>query len=121
LNRIGSAANWIGYHLITHLALHKYFREQGRPVPQFLMLDQPTQAYYPSDTTEWSGEPVTDSDREAVRALFELIQEVVVSLSPAFQVIVCDHAFLSEEWFQQSIVENWRDGRSLIPEEWFAS
>ena len=25
LERIGSAANWIGYHLATHLALHRYF------------------------------------------------------------------------------------------------
>ena len=114
LNRIGSAANWIGYHLVTHLALHKYFREQARPVPQFLMLDQPTQAYYPSDTTEWSGEPVTDVDRVAVRALFQLIKDVVDELAPTLQVVVCDHAFLAEDWFQESIVENWRDGRKLI-------
>jgi hypothetical protein len=118
LNRIGSAANWIGYHLVTHLALHKYFREQARPVPQFLMLDQPTQAYYPSDTTVWSGEPVTDVDRQAVRELFQLIKDVVDELAPALQVVVCDHAFLAEEWFQDSIIENWRDGRKLIPSAW---
>lgn len=118
LNRIGSAANWIGYHLVTHLALHKYFREQARPVPQFLMLDQPTQAYYPSDTTEWSGEPLTDSDRVAVRTMFDLIRRVVEALDSSLQVVVCDHANLAEDWFQQSIVENWRDGRSLIPSEW---
>jgi hypothetical protein len=35
LFRIGSAENWIGYHLITHLALHAYFTpaEQARAPP----------------------------------------------------------------------------------------
>jgi hypothetical protein len=32
LYRIGSAANWIGYHLVTHLALHRHFVRQNRPV-----------------------------------------------------------------------------------------
>ena len=33
LSRIGSAANWIGYHLATNLALHVFFVENTRPVP----------------------------------------------------------------------------------------
>jgi Protein of unknown function (DUF3732) len=33
LFRIGRAANWIGYHLATHLALHRYMTHQSRPVP----------------------------------------------------------------------------------------
>jgi Protein of unknown function (DUF3732) len=52
LYRIGSAANWVGYHLATHLALHKFFTENERPVPRLLMFDQPTQAYYPSRGAE---------------------------------------------------------------------
>jgi hypothetical protein len=55
LQRIGSAANWIGYHLATHLALHQFFVENDRPVPRFLMIDQPTQAFYPSDTAKNEG------------------------------------------------------------------
>ena len=57
LMRIGSAANWIGYHLVAHLALHRYFTRQSRPVPRFLMLDQLTQAYYPSEVEQQSGCP----------------------------------------------------------------
>jgi hypothetical protein len=34
------------------------------------------------------------------------------------QIIVCDHANLAEQWFQDAIVENWRDGRKLVPENW---
>lgn len=55
LFRIGSAENWIGYHLIAHLALHRYFVRQTRPVPRLLVLDQPTQAYYPSEVTQRTG------------------------------------------------------------------
>jgi len=49
LQKLGSRRNWIVYDLVAHLALHKYFREQGRPVPGFLFLDQPTQAFFPPD------------------------------------------------------------------------
>jgi hypothetical protein len=118
LERIGSAANWIGYHLATHLALHKHLTRQNRPVPRFLLLDQPTQAHYPSEVSLQSGIPENDADREAVRRLFRLLYDVVRELRPEFQVIVCDHANLPEPWFQDSVVQNWRGGRKLIPEDW---
>lgn len=118
MSRIGSAENWIGYHLIAHLALHRYFVRQKRPVPHLLMLDQPTQAYYPSELEQVSGVPTRDEDRLAVHRLYELLQTVVAELSPEFQVIVCDHANLDEPWFQDSIAENWRNGIQLVPEEW---
>jgi Protein of unknown function (DUF3732) len=118
LFRIGSAENHIGYHLVSHLALHRYLVRQSRPVPRFLMLDQPTQAYYPSEVTQRTGIAATDADREAVLRIFQLIRSVVTELAPGFQVIVCDHANLTEDWFQESIVHNWRNGRALIPAEW---
>jgi hypothetical protein len=118
LFRIGSAENWIGYHLVTHLAIHRYLVRQDRPVPHFLMLDQPTQAYYPSELEQQQGTPRRDTDAAAVRRLYELMRDVVLELDPRFQVIVCDHANLAEDWFQSSVVENWRGGRKLIPEDW---
>jgi hypothetical protein len=33
------------------------------------------------------------------------------------QVIVCDHANLADEWFQASVVDNWRNGVALIPDD----
>ncbi len=120
LYRIGSAANWIGYHLVTHLALHRYFTRQMRPVPRFLMLDQPTQAYYPSELEQVSGLPATDSDREAVLLMFSLMRDVVEELDGQFQIIVCDHANLPEDWFQAAIRHNWRDGLKLVPVDWLA-
>lgn len=58
LSRIGSAANWAGYHLVAHLALHRYFVRNERPVPHLPMIDQPTQAYFPSDAEKHSGQPL---------------------------------------------------------------
>ena len=118
LTRIGSAKNWVGYHLATHLALHRYFTRQDRPVPRFLMLDQPTQAHYPSENDNESGQPEEDADRVAVRAMFSLMRDVVEELAPEFQVIVCDHADLPESWFNQAVRERWRHGDKLIPVTW---
>lgn len=118
LFRIGSAANWIGYHLATHLALHRYLTLQNRPVPRFLMLDQPTQAHYPAEADDTSGLPENDADRVAVRAMFELMRDVVDELAPKFQLIVCDHADLPEEWFQEAVRHRWRGGIKLIPADW---
>ena len=117
LSRIGSAANWIGYHLATHLALHTYFVQNNRPVPRFLMVDQPTQAYYPSDAAKNVGQ-VRDADRDAVLTMFETMRDVVDMLAPRFQIIVSDHANLDEEWFQASIRQQWRNGAKLVPSEW---
>ena len=118
LQRIGSAANWIGYHLATHLALHQYFVENNRPVPRFLMIDQPTQAFYPSEIAKNAG-AVDDADRAAVLAMFTVMRDVVEELAPRMQIIVSDHADLAEEqWFQDAVVHRWRDGTRLVPAEW---
>lgn len=121
LTRIGSAKNWVGYHLATHLALHRYFTRQGRPVPRFLMFDQPTQAHYPSENDNETGQPQEDADRIAVRAMFVLMRDVVADLAPEFQIIVCDHADLPEAWFQDAVREQWRHGVKLIPADWLDS
>ena len=133
LNQIGSAENWLGYHLIAHFALHKYFVENSRPTPHFLFLDQPTQVYFPNisnidassganfESFESTGsiEILNDHDRESIRRVFNFIFDVNELLAPNFQVIVTDHAnLLDDERFQAAIVENWREGRKLVPLEW---
>lgn len=118
LFRIGSAENWVGSHLAAHLALHRYFTRHDRPVPRFLMLDQPSQAFYPSEVEQLGGVPEGEDDRAAVRRMYELMRDVAKELEPEFQIIVCDHANLPEEWFQDAVQHNWREGRKLIPQEW---
>ena len=117
---MGSAENWLGYHLVTHFALHKWFVEENRPTPHFLMLDQPTQVYFPGDPPEdGSFDTLDDEDRQKVRQLFMFILGVVEKLSPNFQVIITDHANLREDWFQNAVVQRWWDGVKFIPESWY--
>lgn len=123
LSSLGSGANWLGYHLATHLALHKTFVEQNASVPRILMLDQPTQVFYESkpkvvrDEIEETGVPA-DEDHESVTRMFRLLHDFVQELAPDFQVIVSDHVDLTEEpWFQDSIAYNWR-GDALVPADW---
>lgn len=118
LNRMGSGENWVGYHVLTYLALHWWFRKRGRPVPATLIFDQPSQAHYPAERDqEGSLDPLNDKDRHAVQALFELMHHACQEVE-GLQLIVLDHAHLSDDWFEASIVEEWRRGRFLVPPEW---
>ncbi|MEW8055045.1 MAG: DUF3732 domain-containing protein [Candidatus Thiodiazotropha endolucinida] len=122
LYRMGSGENWVGYHIVTYLALAKWFIEQERPVGRFIFFDQPTQVYFPSDQaiTGDIKEISDDEDREAVKRMFEWIFKIVDQLSPNLQVIITDHADIDEEWFQSSIVDTkWRGDNALIPRNWY--
>lgn len=120
LQRMGSGENWVGYHVLAHLALHRWFRQKGRPVPAFLILDQPSQAHYPPerDADEGSLDVLDDEDKTAVRQLFALIARAADELAPELQIIVTDHADLNEPWFERAVVERWRRGKKLVPEGW---
>ena len=121
LHRMGSGENWVGYHILTHLALHWWLRRRKRPVPAFLIFDQPTQAYYPPDIVEGGLEQIgRDSDRQAVQALFELMDKACEEIEPAFQLLVLDHAHLTDDWFDKALIEEWRGDRALVPRDWRA-
>ncbi|MFD5541704.1 DUF3732 domain-containing protein [Streptomyces sp. NPDC127079] len=104
LRRIGSAKNHIGYHLVAHLALHTYPRSNSRPVPGFIMLDQPTQAFFPEKPRDAS--KVQDADWATVTAYFTLLDEVAQLNEGNLQIIVSDHANLPEPWFQNAVIAN---------------
>jgi hypothetical protein len=119
MSRMGSGENHLGCHVIAHLALHEWFVRHRRPVPGFLVLDQPSQVYFPEeDVEDRSIDDLSDTDRSAVIRLFRLVRNVAQELSPGLQVIVTEHANIHEDWYQDAIVERWRDGAALIPQEW---
>jgi len=119
MDRMGSGANALCCHIIAHLALHMWFVRKGRPVPRFLFLDQPSQAYFPAERdVDGSMAVLDDEDRIAVIRIFELIRDVVAELSPGLQVIVTEHADVTEDWYQAAVIERWRGGAALIPAEW---
>ena len=120
LDRMGSGANWVACHLLTHFALHKHFVQEGRPVPRFLFLDQMTQAYYPENYREIDGKYKESSDEQAVREMFQFIFKITNELSPDFQVIITDHARLVLPEFEEATIEEWRGGLKLVPTEWYS-
>ncbi|WP_250566051.1 DUF3732 domain-containing protein [Adonisia turfae] len=122
MDRMGSGANWLGCHLIAHLALHKWFVRMSKPVPRFLFLDQPSQVYFPPEQdSDGSLTNLDNADRLAVIQLFELIRNIVEELSPNLQVIITEHADITEDWYQTSVIERWRNGNALIPTDWISS
>jgi hypothetical protein len=119
---LGSGQNWEWCHLLAHLALHKWFVEKGRPVPRFLILDQPTQIYYPAEKDAGGSlDGLKDSDRDGVFRIFKWLKDRVDELKGKFQLIVTDHAEVKQPWFTEAVVERWRNGLALIPKEWITS
>lgn len=119
MDRMGSGENWVGYHLIAHLALHEWFTQRGRPVPRFLFLDQPSQVYFPPEKdVDGSMAMVEEDDRQAVIRMFQFVFKVVNELTPDLQVVITEHADIKEDWYQSAVVERWRGGVKLVPEEW---
>ncbi|WP_120004373.1 DUF3732 domain-containing protein [Nesterenkonia muleiensis] len=122
LHRIGSAENWIGYHVTSHMALHESFIRHDRPVPRFLVLDQPSQGHYPSQRERQTEAGTADADDQAVRDLYKKMYDFVDDNNGKFQIIAVDHADFAEEWFTSSVVKDWRDQSQgqvgLVPAEW---
>jgi hypothetical protein len=117
LTGFGSGANWVGYHIAAHLALHRYFVRQNRPVPRFLMLDQPSQAHFQGDLSASAGGNA-DREGERVRAMFKVVANFATAQAGSMQVIMIDHARYTDEWFTSHVRYDWHDGEKLIPDSW---
>ncbi len=124
LSRTGGGANHLAYHLSALLALHLFAVKNNRPIPRFLLIDQPTQVYFPSaqiykDADGSIKRTEADADLNAVRRLFELLLQFTQKDAPGFQLIVTEHANLREQWFQDALVEPpWTKPPALVPEDW---
>lgn len=139
LFEIGSGENWMAYHLATMFALHAIFlrRAAHNPVPTFLVIDQPSQVYFPSDTYDefvTRGEDAADieevhsdgrrlHDLERTRQIFAAIAHVHRSFNGSLQIIVLDHADRNAWGDEDNIVgvQTWRgDSDWLIPRDWIS-
>jgi hypothetical protein len=120
LREMGSGENWVGYHIAAHLALHEFLAANRRPVPRLLMLDQPSQVYFPESSSSDAELPEADEDVASLSRMLRAVYDWVDDRSAdgGFQVIVTEHANLPDEWFQECVVEVWRGGMKLVPDEW---
>ncbi len=127
LSEIGSGSNWLAYHIAVMLGLQQFFLSQDHtPVPSFLIMDQPSQVYFPKKAAvrpdEQIEEPVLerDEDIEAVRKAFTVMGKMVGASNGKFQIIVLDHADSSVWGGLPNVeqVEEWRGGSALVPLAW---
>lgn len=124
MSRTGGGENHLAYHLSALLALHWFAAENNRPIPRFLLIDQPTQVYFPSEkvykAVDGSVEKTEeDADLTSVRRLFAFLLNFTKETVPGFQIIVTEHANLRDKWFQDALVEKpWSKPPSLVPEDW---
>ena len=120
----------MGYHVAALLALHEHFiklgEREGSPVPQFLFIDQPTQAFFPERLgarakQEKPEEPEMDSDDVArVQRIFRAVSEAIQRTRSRLQIIIIDHVGETawEGISDVRVIERWRDGEALIPTDW---
>ncbi|WP_281258461.1 DUF3732 domain-containing protein [Sphingomonas fennica] len=109
-------------------------REPSSPVPTFLVIDQPTQVYFPSDSfdeavasetgahTAEQADGVVD-DLARTKRIFAALARAHSSFEGKLQIIVVDHAdhLAWEEHANIKQVANWRgDQDYLIPRAWLA-
>ncbi len=125
MERMGSGENWLGCHLVALLSLQEYFIRKNRPVPRFLVFDQPTQVYFPSKQSyadldgTIQGLQRAGADVIAVQRMFDLLFQTTEEMEGHLQIIVTEHANLDDERFQNALIEDpWTNGKALIPKEW---
>ncbi len=125
LAEVGSASNWVSFHIALMCSLHEYFLGQVTScVPGFVIFDQPSQVYFPKlKRGEKSEDDTTyeDEDVDAVKSIFKTLSKSVIASQGKWQSIVLDHA---DEGIYGDVdgvheVEVWRDGKKLIPVEWY--
>ena len=95
-------------------------------MPGILVLDQPSQVYFPSDeryrNTDGSIEHTRTSgvDLSTVSKMFQLLFHTVNELDHEMQLIMLEHANLDLPEYQDALVEepwDWEQ-RALVPPSW---
>jgi hypothetical protein len=127
LSEIGSASNWLSFHLALICALQEFFIQMRNPAsftPSFAIFDQPSQVYFPRTVKNSDDDPQYDPDEvNSVKKIFQTLSNSVNALNGKWQAIVLDHAGSDIYGSIENIyeVEEWRNGNYLIPMEWIES
>jgi hypothetical protein len=119
---IGSKSNYMFLHLFLFLGLHEHFISLKHSyVPQFLILDQPSQPYYEGDRN--LEEITKDDDKSKLQDAFKLLNDFITGINKDyntdFQMILLEHAperyWKEKELENFHLVEKFRNGVALIP------
>lgn len=141
LSKIGSGANHMCYHLATMLGLHEYFLklpEEGKInyIPSFLVLDQPSQVYFPEEypksnnNLDENKKQKISQDIENTKQIFRTCSNFMDRTNFQTQIIILEHAPEST-WkgdVNIKLVGEWRGENmddpkfdALIRKDWFAN
>ena len=118
----------MGYHLSVMFALHEHFLTlKHNFVPSFILIDQPSQVYFPKDVPKGVDGIKTFAEFEShsddltqTRKIFKAAADSVERTKNRLQVIIVEHA---PEITWQGIdnihkVDEWIGEKGLIPIEW---
>ncbi len=126
MSRTGGGANHLAYHISALLAIHLYAHKNSRPFPRFIILDQPSQVYFPSaeiyKAVDGTKEKTrADVDMVEVVRFFQFLKRYTEEEVPEFQIIITEHANLDEDWYQKALVEEpWTNPPALVPLGWIS-
>lgn len=124
LDEMGSGANWLACHLSLFLSfLHLSCSNSKSIIPSFLMIDQPSQVYFPrtakkNELNDSEDEEKFDENIKQVINIFKVLNEEIdlihknTNIKP--QIIVLEHA--KEKDFEEFIIKDWvkSEGGGLI-------
>ena len=123
LSEMGSGSNWLAIHLSTFLGfLYLHSITSTSKIPSILILDQPSQVYFPKvykqlDEEVENEQTKIDDNIIQVKNIFKVISDEIANIDVECgykpQVIVLEHA--DEDEFAQFIKYRWsKDGNKLI-------
>ena len=124
LDEMGSGANWLACHLSLFLSfLHLSCSNPKSIIPSFLVIDQPSQVYFPRTTkknelNDSEDEEKYDDNIKQVIKIFKVLNDEIelifknTNVKP--QIIVLEHA--KEDEFEEFIIKDWvkSEGGGLI-------
>jgi hypothetical protein len=111
LSQMGGAINWEAYHVVMHYAIHREMHTHDRPVPSFLIIDQPSQVGALSASE-------TKASENRLAKLYQMFQGTETEIGPGFQIIVTEHESIRDTGIapEPNVIFTLDD--RLVPADW---
>jgi hypothetical protein len=91
---IGSGANYMAYHISVLLGLHEWFlMQKNSPIPNFIIFDQPSQAFFPEIKIKSEEQIEKSEDIENVKNIFNVLTRYSDDTLPVIPAIPCQSLF----------------------------
>jgi hypothetical protein len=112
LSQIGSARNWVGYHVAVLLALHEILVMLSCSAARFVVFDQPSQAFFRHPGT-------ADASNAALERIYDAFSIAVERTNGLLQIVVLDTHLPRDRGAHVTVAEVWAsDFSGLIPSDW---